>query len=197
MDSDKKTVEIHYQSQVYKLPTVEVTDGDKAIDISNLKKETGLITYDPGYQNTSAYLSSISFVDGDKGILQYRGIPIQELAEKTTFIQTAYLLIYGHLPKQDELRTFSYLLNKYSLLHEDMINIFRTLPQNAHPMATLSMMVNALSIYNTKKSQIEAESCTPKAFDITVARLISSIRTIAAFAYKKQSSNHLCIHKKS
>lgn len=179
------TVELHYNNQVKKLHLIKGTDGTAAIDISNLQTETGLITYDPGYQNTSAYQSCISYVDGEKGILKYRGIPIEELASRSTFVETAYLLIYGKLPNKKELSTFSNYLNEYSLLHEDMIHFFHNIPQHAHPMATLSMMVNGLSIFYSDVFDLEGQFIGKEPMDITIARLISTIRTIAAFSYKK------------
>ncbi|HBD95866.1 MAG: citrate (Si)-synthase [Spirochaetes bacterium GWF1_31_7] len=185
MNENEDSVELRYKDHVKQLKIIQGTDGNKAVDISNLKQETGFITYDPGYQNTSAYKSGISFVDGEKGILRYRGIPIEELATKSTFVETAYLLIYGNLPEKKELHTFSRHLNEYSLLHEDMVHFFHNIPQHAHPMATLSMMVNGLSIFYKDAFDLEGEFTGKEPLDITIARLISIIRTIAAFSYKK------------
>lgn len=185
MQDNTDKIELRYKEHIKHLHIIQGTDGNKAVDISNLKKETGFITYDPGYQNTSAYKSEVSFVDGGKGILRYRGIPIEELAEKSTFVETAYLLIYGHLPEKKELNQFSRHLNEYSLLHEDMVHFFHNIPQHAHPMATLSMMVNGLSIFYSEVFDLEGQFSGKEPLDITIARLISTIRTIAAFSYKK------------
>lgn len=181
----EETIEMRYQDKTKKLRVITGSDGNKAVDISNLRADTGFITFDPGYQNTSAYKSSISYVDGEKGILSYRGIPVEELAKKSTFIETAYLLIYGKLPARKELSLFSHHLNKYSLLHEDMIHFFHNIPQKAHPMASLSMMVSALSIFYKDVFDLEGEFIGREPIDITITRLLSTIRTIAAFSYKK------------
>lgn len=185
MDESDDFVELNYKNSTNKLKIITGTDGNKSIDISNLNHDTGFITYDPGYQNTSAYQSAISFVDGNKGILRYRGIPIEELAANSTFVETAYLLIYGNLPGKKEGSIFSKHLNEHSLLHEDMIHFFHNIPQHAHPMATLSMMVNGLSIFYRDVFDLEGEFLDKEPIDITIARLISTIRTIAAFSYKK------------
>jgi citrate synthase len=129
------------------LPLIEGTAGERAIDISKLRDQTGLITLDSGYGNTGSCQSAITFIDGEKGILRYRGIPIEELAEQSTFIETALLIIYGKLPTDAELRRFSDLLTKYELIHEDMKFHFEGFPPNAHPMAILSSMINAAGCY--------------------------------------------------
>ena len=183
--TNRTNAKLHYDGQIHKLGIIHGSGGNPGLDISNLRAETGLITYDPGYQNTSAYKSGISFVDGQQGILRYRGIPIEELANHSTFVETAYLLIYGHLPTKSELSVFSSYLNEYSLLHEDMIHFFHNIPQQAHPMATLSMMINSLSIFYQDVFDLEGQFTQKESLDITIARLISTIRTIAAFSYKK------------
>lgn len=185
MEKTDDFVEFRYKDYTRKFKIIHGSDGNKAVDIGNLKQDTGFITYDPGYQNTSAYQSEISFVDGEKGILRYRGVPIEELAINSTFVETAYLLIYGKLPDKKELSLFSRHLNEYSLLHEDMIHFFHNIPQQAHPMATLSMMVNGLSIFYRDVFDLEGEFIGKEPLDITISRLISTIRTIAAFSYKK------------
>ena len=119
----------------YTLPTVTGTEGEKAVDISTLRSTTGYITLDEGYGNTGACVSKITFIDGDKGILRYRGIPIEELAEKSTFVETSYLIIYGRLPNRTELRDFSDLFTEYQFLHENMRFHFDSFPMGAHPMA--------------------------------------------------------------
>jgi len=162
------------------LPVITGTEDEKAIDISDLRSKTGFITYDNGYKNTSACISSITYIDGENGILKYRGIPIEELAEKSRFVETAYLVIHGHLPTQQELDVFSRLLNKSSLLHEDLKHFYEGFPNNAHPMALLSTVVASLSqFYPIPDDFCEAIE------NQFIANLISQVRTIAAFSYKK------------
>src|SRR5882757_826973 len=131
------TAELKLDGKTYKLPTLEGTEQERAIDISALRSETGHITLDDGYGNTGSCKSAVTFIDGEKGILRYRGIPIEQLAERSTFVETAYLIIYGHLPTPAELRAFSDLLTDNSMLHEDMKFHFEGFPRNAHPMAIL------------------------------------------------------------
>ncbi|MCS7048135.1 MAG: citrate synthase [Verrucomicrobiae bacterium] len=176
-----KTAKLELDGKVYELPVVVGTEGERAIDISRLRAETGYITLDDGYANTGSCVSQITFIDGERGILRYRGYPIEELAEKSGFIETAYLLIYGHLPTSAELRRFSDLLTENELLHEDMKFHFEGFPPNAHPMAILSSMINAASCYHPRLM----EGYNPEHFDLQCARLMSKVRTIAAFAYRK------------
>ena len=138
---------LKYNGSEYPLDIIEGSEGERAIDISNLRKDTGLITLDVGYQNTGSCLSSITYIDGDRAVLRYRGIPIEELAEKAAFTETAYLLIYGHLPTEEERRLFSQRLTDNSMIHEEMLRFFDGFPVGAHPMAILSTMVNALSVW--------------------------------------------------
>ncbi len=170
-----------YQDKNLELPIIEGSEGEKAIDISSLRPSTGLITLDVGYQNTGSCLSSITFIDGENGILRYRGIPIEELAEKASFSEVAYLLIYGNLPTQEEQQVFSKLLTQNSMIHEEMLRFFDGFPPTAHPMAILSTMVNALSVYYTDYFTQDFQTDT---FDLMAASLISRIRTIAAYSYK-------------
>lgn len=164
----------------YSLPVVSGTENEKAVDISALRASSGYITLDEGYGNTGACLSKITFIDGETGILRYRGIPIEELAEKSTFIETAYLIIYGKLPTHEELRRFSDLLTANQNLHEDMKYHFEGFPSSSHPMAILSAMINAASCFYPELMQGDRSN-----FDLHVARLISQVRTIAAFSYRK------------
>jgi citrate synthase len=163
------------------LPIVTGTEDEHAIDIGNLRAQTGYVTIDPAFVNTASTTSAITFLDGEKGILRYRGIPIEELAEQSTFVETSYLLIYGHLPNQAELQRFSTLLTRHSLLHEDMKRFFDGYPGTAHPMAILSAMVCSLSSFYPEA--IDAMNVGER--DITITRLLSKVRTIAAYAYKK------------
>ncbi len=176
-----KTAKLELDGKVYELPVVVGSEGEHSVDVSRLRAETGYITLDDGYGNTGSCISNITFIDGEKGILRYRGYPIEELAVKSSFIETAYLLIYGHLPTSAELRKFSDLLTQNELLHEGMKFHFEGFPPNAHPMAILSSMINAASCYHPRLM----EGYSPAHFDLQAARLISKVRTIAAFAYRK------------
>jgi citrate synthase len=139
--------QLHLNGKVYELPTVTGSEGEKAVDISTLRDLTGYITLDDGYGNTGSCSSAITFIDGEKGILRYRGIPIEELAVKSTFVETAYLLIYGKLPTHPEKARFSDLLTENENLHEGMKHHFEGFPPSSHPMAMLSAMINASSCF--------------------------------------------------
>jgi len=171
-------VKLVHGKKTYQLPLITSTENEKAIDITSLRQETGLITFDPGFPNTGSCSSAITFVDGEKGILRYRGIPIEQLAERSTFTETAYLLINGVLPTRNELRRFSVLLNDQSMMHEDMQFFFQNFPRGSHPMGILSSMVNALKSFYPELQTVEEE------INITVTRLISKIRTLAAMSYR-------------
>ena len=177
----KKTAILELEGRTCEFPIIVGTEGEQAVDISNLRDETGYISLDEGYANTGSCLSAITFIDGEKGILRYRGIPIEELAEKSTFIESAYLIIYGHLPSRSELRRFSEVLTQNETLHEDMRFHFEGFPPQAHPMAILSAMINAGSCYYPGLMG----PANKARFDIHAARLLSQVRTIAAFAYRK------------
>jgi len=166
------------QGKEYKLPVIEGTEGEKAIDITRLRQETGYITLDPGFGSTGSCQSAITFMDGEKGILRYRGIPIEELARHSSFVETAYLLIAGKLPTREELTRISVSLNDFSLLHEDMKLFYQQFPSKAHPMGILSAMVNALRSFYPELVDLEEDMNT------TFLRLISKVRTMAAMAYK-------------
>jgi len=176
-----KTAKLEIGGKAYDLPLVVGSEGEVGIDISNLRNLSGAITLDDGYGNTGSCVSNITFIDGENGILRYRGISIEELAEKSTFIETAYLLIYGHLPARPELRRFSDLLTENENIHEDMKHHFEGFPANAHPMAILSAMINASSCFYPGLMQ----RANRERFDIHAARLLSQVRTIAAFSYRK------------
>lgn len=169
-----------FNDQTYNLPLIQGSEGEMAIDISSLRKQTGLITYDPGYPNTGSCQSNITFMDGEQGILRYRGIPIEQLAEHSTFIETAYLLIYGELPTRQELTRFSVRLNDHSLVHRNMLQFFDNFPSRTHPMGILSSMVTAMrGFYPELTDQSNEEE-----FNVNFARIISKIRTMAAISYK-------------
>ena len=174
------TARLILDGKTFELPVVEGSEGERAIDISNLRKETGLITLDLGYANTGSCESSITFMDGEKGILRYRGIPIEQLAKYSSFIETAYLLINGELPTREELDRFSEMLNYHSLVHEDMRSFFENYPQRAHPMGILASMVNSLRAFYPEIPQRSEE----EEINIMFARLLSKVRTLAAISYK-------------
>src|SRR5271170_6588620 len=150
------------------------SEGEKALDISSLRAKTGLVTIDPAYMNTASTKSAITFLDGEKGILRYRGIPIEQLAEHSTFVETSFLLIYGHLPSEPELKKFSTLLTRHSLIHEEMKRFFDGFPSTAHPMAVLSSMVVSLSSFYPEAVNVE----NTDQLDMTIARLLAKLRTI-------------------
>jgi citrate synthase len=173
-----ETIKLIYGNKEYELPLIEGSEGEKAIDISQMRANTGLITLDPGYANTGSCTSAITFMDGEKGILRYRGIPVEELAEKATFKETAYLLINGRLPNREELTRFSVLLNDNSLVHEDLRAFYENFPRSSHPMGILSSMVNALRSFYPELQDLGEE------INMTMTRLLSKIRTLAAMSYK-------------
>ena len=177
--SDK--AEIKLKDTTLEVPLIVGSENERAIDIANLRAKTGCVTIDPAFMNTASTKSAITFLDGEKGILRYRGIPIEQMAERSTFVETAYLLIYGTLPNEKELARFSNLLTRHSLIHEDMKHFFDGFPSTAHPMAVLSSMVCSLSSYYPEAHDINDKD----KMDVTIARLISKVRTIAAYAYKK------------
>jgi citrate synthase len=174
-----KTARLELDGKTYELPIVVGTENELGIDISKLRGSTGHITLDSGYGNTGACQSNITFVDGEKGILRYRGYPIEELAEQSKFTEAAQLLIWGELPTARHNNEFADLLTKHELLHEDMKNHFAAFPAGAHPMAILSSMINATGCFHEEPATHE------DVFEEQAAQLISQVRTIAAFAYRK------------
>lgn len=175
-----QNVKLNVDGKSLELPTVNGSEGEVGIDIAKLRGQTGCITLDPGYGNTGACESSITFIDGEKGILRYRGYDIAELADKSNFVETAYLLIYGELPTQEQLAEFSGVLTENQMLHEGMRFHFEGFPPTAHPMAILSSMINAASSYHPNLIHKREER-----FPYHAARLISQVRTIAAYSYRK------------
>ena len=167
--------------QSFDFPVLTGSEHEKGIDISSLRKLTGYITLDPGFVNTGSCESSITFLDGEKGVLRYRGYPIEELAEKSSFIEVAYLLINGELPKKDQLENFTNRINLNSMIHEDMRHFFEGFSQNSHPMVILSAMISSLSAYYAEASG----KASIENLEINSARLIAKISTIAAFSHKK------------
>jgi citrate synthase len=168
-------------SDPLELPVRRATEGAAGADISKLLSSTGLVTYDPGFANTASCTSEITYIDGDAGILRYRGYPIDQLAEHSTFIETSYLLIYGELPGADELAAFENNIRRHTLLHEDMKRFFDGFPADAHPMPVLSSAVSALStFYQGFLDPFDKED-----FELSTYRLLAKLPTIAAYAHKK------------
>jgi citrate synthase len=167
--------------QTVELPVVVGTENEKGIDVSALRQKTGYVTLDNGYMNTGACQSSITFIDGEQGILRYRGIPIEVLAEKSTFLETSYLLINGKLPTQAELDAFNLRVRRHTMLHEDIKRFFDGFPRDAHPMAILASVVSSLSTFY----QHETDRTEPEQLQLNMVRLLAKLPTIAAFAYKK------------
>ena len=178
---ETKYITLQVEGKDIRLPIVVGTEGEKAFDISQLRKQTGYVTLDRSLMNTAVCCSSITYVDGEHGILRYRGIPIETLVENHSFMEVAYLLVHGTLPTTEEKRNFSNLLNINSLIHEDMRHFFDHYPRGAHPMHILSTMINALAVFYPN---VDALSISED-IEISTARLISMVRTMAALAYKK------------
>ena len=180
-ESVKETAKLMVGDQIVELPIIVGSEGERAIDISKLRAETGFITMDPGLGNTGICTSDITFMDGEKGILRYRGIPVEELAEHSTFVETSYLLLNGALPTRKQLTAFSVRLNDQSLVHEDMRGFYQQFPPRSHPMGILSSMVNTLeSFYPVLKT----EEFRQESINMTLTRLLSKVRTMAAMSYK-------------
>jgi citrate synthase len=175
-----ENAELRVGDQVVELPVVVGSEGERAIDISKLRSQTGYITLDPGFANTGSCKSSITFIDGEKGILRYRGIPIEELAEKSSFLEVAYLLIYGRLPTAEELESFSGSVIHHTMIHEDFKKFFAALPKDAHPMAACSATVGAIATFYPDSLDPRDE----RHVEISIHRLIAKLPTLAAYAYK-------------
>jgi citrate synthase len=185
--------ELNYAGKTYQLPVITGSEGEKGVDITKLRDQSGLITLDSGYGNTGSCKSSITFIDGEKGILRYRGIPIDQLAEKSTFVETSYLLIYGYLPNKTQLADFRQMLTRHSLIHEDMLHFYDSYPSSAHPMAILSSMVCSLSSYYPEWLNPHDENQVNQ----LVPRVLSKVRTIAAYSYKKSIGQPVIYPKNS
>ncbi len=174
------TARLEYNGQSWDFPVIEGTEKEHGIDISELRSKTGLITLDEGYGNTGSCQSAITYIDGDIGILRYRGYPIEQLAEHSTFVETAWLVIYGQLPTEKQRQRFSDLLTKYAMIHESMRNHFQGFPTNAPPMAILSAMINAIGCFTPEVLGSDNELN----FEENAARLLSQVRSIAAATFK-------------
>jgi citrate synthase len=176
-----EVAKIELDGKTYEFPVVVGTENEKAIDISKLRDTTGYITLDTGYKNTGATKSSITFLDGEEGILHYRGYAIEQLAEKATFLEVAYLLIYGELPTQEQLDKFNTSIKKHTLVHEDMKQFFEAYPAKAHPMGVLSSMICSLSTFYPESLDPNRSA---EAKDLTIHRLLAKLPTLAAWSYK-------------
>jgi citrate synthase len=183
MAATTKTATLTLGDKRVELPIVEGTEKEIGIDISRLRNDTGAITLDPAFGNTGACESAITYIDGDAGVLRYRGIPIEQLAEKSSFIEVAWLLIFGRLPKKDELDSFRARLRANAHIHEGMRHHFEGFPSTAPPMAILSAMINALACFSPGVMQLEDEAT----FEDAAARLLSKVRTIAAYSYRRSN----------
>lgn len=175
-----KTVKIEVEGKTWEYPVIEGTEKEKAFDISKLRDQTGYITMDNGFANTSTCKSAITFLDGEKGILHYRGIPIEQLAEKSNFLEVSYLLIHGHLPTAPELEKFTNDIRYHTMLREDLVKLYEGFPRDAHPMAVLSSVVCAMSTFY----QDSLDPANPEQVNISITRLMAKLPTIAAYAYK-------------
>ncbi|MCE5301990.1 MAG: citrate synthase [Planctomycetaceae bacterium] len=167
--------------QKIELPILEGTEGDRALDITKLRDQTGVVTFDPSLGNTSLCRSAITFIDGEQGVLRYRGIPIEQFTVKPNFVEAAWMLIFGRLPKREELVRFSNLLTENELLHEGVKHQFQHIPPDAPPMAILSATLSHLACYHQELLALEDE----ESLEAAAARLISKVRTIAAFSYRR------------
>jgi citrate synthase len=172
---------IELNGKVYELPIIVGTENEKAIDISKLRDLTGYVTLDSGYKNTGATKSAITFLEGEEGILHYRGYPIEQLAERATFLEVSFLLIYGELPSTAELEAFENSIKKHTLVHEDMKRFFEAYPAKAHPMGVLSSMICSLSTFYPESLDPNRSA---EAKNLTVQRLIAKLPTLAAWSYK-------------
>ncbi|MEX3508601.1 citrate synthase [Kocuria carniphila] len=175
-------VELNYQDgKALELPVLEVTEGNQGYGLGSLLKETGNVTYDPGFMNTANTRSQVTYIDGNNGILRYRGYPIEELAEHSNFVETAYLLIYGELPTRVEYEEFEHRITTHTMVHEDIKMFFNGFPRSAHPMPVLSSAVSALStFYSDSLDPFDKEQV-----EISTIRLLAKVPTLAAYAFKK------------
>ncbi|MEM9825182.1 MAG: citrate synthase [Planctomycetota bacterium] len=175
------TVRVKHGDQEVDLPIVEGTEGERGIDISKLRAKTGLVTLDEGYVNTGSTRSAITYLNGEQGILHYRGYPIEQLAKQSDFIETAFLLIYGELPTSAQAAEFHKGIHEHTMIHEDMKSFYNGFPRDAHPMAILASVVGALSTFYQDKIDVQNDEHV----EICIYRLLAKLPTIAAYSYKK------------
>ncbi len=177
--------ELTLEGKKYEFPIIEGSEQEKAIDISKLRDQTGYITIDPGYKNTGATKSAITFLDGEEGVLNYRGYSIEDLAEKSSFLEVAYLLIYGELPTEKQFAEFEHEIRTHTLVNEDMRKIFEGFPVNAHPMGVLSSLVSAMSAFYPDANAQNSDEAT----QLHIIRLLAKLPTIATWSYKKSQGH--------
>ena len=182
------TAEITLDGKTFSFPVITGTEGEKAIDISKLRDETGYVTLDSGFKNTGATKSAITFLDGELGVLKYRGYPIEQLAEKSTFIEVAFLLIYGELPTLKQLDAFSYEMSRHTLIHEDMKKFFDGYPSKAHPMGQLVSLVCSLSSFYPESLEPNPSKAD---IDLTIMKLLAKMSTIVSWIHKKSLGHPL------
>lgn len=176
-----QTAKLLMEDREIELPVVAGTEDEKAVDISRLRADTGYITLDDGYVNTGSTLSAVTFLDGEQGILRYRGYPIEQLTERCDFVEVSYLLIYGELPTRTQLESFRESIRRHTMLHEDVRMFYNGFPRDAHPMATLSSVVSAMSTFY----QDSLDPNDPKHVEVSTHRLMAKLPTIAAYSHKK------------
>ncbi|NOW97464.1 citrate synthase [Mucilaginibacter sp. SG564] len=176
------TAQLKIGDKTFELPVIEGTEGEKAIDISKLRDLSGYVTLDIGYKNTGATKSAITFLDGEKGILKYRGYPIEQLAENASFIEVAYLLIYGELPTEQQLTDFQYQISRHTLVHEDMKKFFDGFPSKSHPMGQLSSLIGALAAFNPESLK---QGLTTEEVNLEIIKLLAKMSTVVSWIYKK------------
>jgi citrate synthase len=172
---------LHFDGGELELPRLKAAEGNDGYDVSKLLKQTGAVTFDPGFMNTAATTSAITYIDGDAGVLRYRGYPIEQLAEHSSFLEVSYLLIYGELPTPTELETFDHKIRRHTLLHEELKGFFGGFPRDAHPMPVLSSAVSALSTFY----QDSLDPFDDEQVELSTIRLMAKLPVIAAYAHKK------------
>jgi citrate synthase len=179
--SDEQKATLSYPGGAAEFPILPAVDGASSLDISTLSRQTGLTTLDYGFVNTAATRSSITYIDGEQGILRYRGYPIEQIAQNSSYLETAWLLIYGELPSASELADFDEKIRRHTLLHEDLKHFFSAFPRNAHPMSVLSSAVSALSTFYEDSLSVS----DPEQVELSTLRLLAKLPVIAAYAHKK------------
>lgn len=177
-----ETATITLGGKSYEYPVITGTENEKAIDISKLRGQTGYVTFDEGYRNTGSTVSTITFLDGEQGILRYRGYNIEDLAEKASFLEVAYLLLHGELPNQKQLKNFEYMVSQHTLVHENLMKVFEVFPTGSHPMGQLMTMISALSSFYP---ETPSPNQRPEASNLTIIRLLAKMPTICAMIQKK------------
>lgn len=181
--AEQNAVKLTLDSTEIELPVIVGSEDEKAIDIGKLRSRTGMVTLDEGFVNTGSTTSAVTFLDGEQGVLRYRGYPIEDLASKCDFVEVSYLLIFGELPTTEELDDFRLAIRRHSMLHEDMRDFYKGFPRDAHPMAILSSVVGALSTFY----QDSLDPSDPEQVQVSIHRLLAKLPTIAAYSYKKSS----------